>query len=372
MVESEIPFPLEVVDFGEKGRGCRATANLPKGETVLICAPVSTAVNDTLMKSVCCGCMRASQNICPKCNLVALCDRCAIPGSRFRVLHDDDCDSLQLLFSSPLFQRPFKDSRTLRLLLRLLYFRARERLGSLPPLVAPQHEAEIPDVLADGLTEVQELQDHAEDLSPQLEVTFVETAKQLKYLVASWARGSLDLYVALLSRYYCNAFELESSDRGWVGVGLFPSASFFNHSCDSNCRFALNEWGFLRVFTTCAVRAGEELTIPYVNPAFPVARRQARLQKHFFFRCSCALCKAGNSRDETGRVFDTRSVQWDASADSDNDAVAFASAAGSDAAGVSDLAAAGASEVAETKSVSTSGGRKRTASQERTHAKQRR
>jgi SET and MYND domain-containing protein len=298
MTEEEPTFPLTVVDHGEKGRGCELIRKVQKDETVLCVAPVSVAVNDARLKDTCAFCLAATANVCERCEVVVLCANCRKPGSRAAVLHGDECGSLRLLFTSPLFQRPFKDSRTLRLVLRLLYFCARERLGTLPPAVAPEDEQSTPDVIVDGTEAITDLQDHTADMPEALLITLTETAKQLKYLVDPWARTSMDTCLALLCRYYCNAFELETTDRGWVAVGLFPSASFLNHSCVPTCRFSVDPHGFLRIFAARALPKGAELSIPYVNPAMPVERRQARLQRHFFFQCACTLCKAGRSSSD--------------------------------------------------------------------------
>lgn len=286
----EHPYPVEVVDCGERGRGSVATRDLAPAENVLYCVPLAVVPNDPRMTDTCCGCLQPSNRpVCPHCGVATLCDRCAQPGSRAQLLHADECGSLRLLFTSPLFQRPFEDSRAIRILLRLLSLRARTRDGTLPD-IRVDDSIDL-DVFADTMDDFAELQDHSEDVEGELLEKFLLTAKQVKYLVAPHARGNVDLYVEMLARYNCNAFELETA-RGWVGVGCAPSASFLNHSCASNCRFQVDEHGFLRVFTVAPVRRGEELTIPYVDPSLPRERRQAKLRADYFFVCACPLCTA--------------------------------------------------------------------------------
>jgi len=52
------------------------------------------------------------------------------------------------------------------------------------------------------------------------------------------------------------------------------------------------EWeGTSLVFKTCApVSVGEELCICYVEPDWPLSRRQTYLKSSFYFDCTCPLC----------------------------------------------------------------------------------
>jgi SET and MYND domain-containing protein len=74
------------------------------------------------------------------------------------------------------------------------------------------------------------------------------------------------------------------------GVGVFPSCSRFNHSCEPNCAQRFDAFACVVVETTRAIKKGEELTIPYVDVSLDCATRNARLQKAFAFRCDCARC----------------------------------------------------------------------------------
>ena len=61
-----------------------------------------------------------------------------------------------------------------------------------------------------------------------------------------------------------------------VGIGVFPSASRFNHSCEPNCAQRFDAFACVVVETTRHVRQGEELTIPYVGVALDLEKRKAR------------------------------------------------------------------------------------------------
>ena len=51
------------------------------------------------------------------------------------------------------------------------------------------------------------MQEHEFDCPDALWGAFEDTAKQLKYLVPASARRSMEEYIGMLGRCYCNAFE---------------------------------------------------------------------------------------------------------------------------------------------------------------------
>jgi len=105
----------------------------------------------------------------------------------------------------------------------------------------------------------------------------------------------------------CNVFGLWDSCDCFAS-SIFPSASFFNHSCVSNCAKLVDDaerlqitWPgrILSVRTVVPVRAGDELTISYVNPKHHRKLRQNELFGEYFFLCRCPRCLS------PGRTVDT-------------------------------------------------------------------
>jgi SET and MYND domain-containing protein len=141
-------------------------------------------------------------------------------------------------------------------------------------------------------------------------------AKQCKFLVAAACRSSEETYARLLGKLQLNGFEITAAEaeaeagasgrengdeekassdtrknlREPVGLGVFPSASRFNHSCEPNCAQRFDAFACVVVETTRHVRQGEELTIPYVDVALNLEKRNERLERAFAFRCDCARC----------------------------------------------------------------------------------
>jgi SET and MYND domain-containing protein len=103
----------------------------------------------------------------------------------------------------------------------------------------------------------------------------------------------------MLGRLQLNGFEMTASKAEGasgghrpVGIGVFPSASWTNHSCAPNCRQSFDSHGCIVVETARAVRKDEELTIPYVDTRLGRSERRERLRKNFAFDCACERCAA--------------------------------------------------------------------------------
>jgi len=86
-----------------------------------------------------------------------------------------------------------------------------------------------------------------------------------------------------------------------VGHGIFPLASrLFNHSCSPNAimAFSFEDNGQAPRMLVRALRdikRGEEITVPYFDPALPYKRRQEICQFSYGFVCDCTLCDFSKS-----------------------------------------------------------------------------
>lgn len=99
----------------------------------------------------------------------------------------------------------------------------------------------------------------------------------------------------IIGRSLLNAFGIwspsmtQSEETEYFGFGVFPLASFFNHSCDPN----IKKTRIGNILTFCSKRPileGEELCIDYGNYLDePLQQRQLEL-KEWFFDCGCARC----------------------------------------------------------------------------------
>ena len=78
-----------------------------------------------------------------------------------------------------------------------------------------------------------------------------------------------------------------------IGRSLYPSASFFNHSCRPNCE-VFETGSVLSVHAQRDVSLGEELSIAYIDCNQRLRARRQQLQQTYFFHCRCDRC----SREE--------------------------------------------------------------------------
>ncbi|XP_039182950.1 histone-lysine N-methyltransferase SMYD3 isoform X4 [Crotalus tigris] len=87
----------------------------------------------------------------------------------------------------------------------------------------------------------------------------------------------------------CNCFSISSGEMQDVGVGLYPSISLLNNSCDPNC-VIIFEGPQLHLRSIREMQLGEELTISYTETLLPTPERQQNLKRQYCFECSCIMC----------------------------------------------------------------------------------
>lgn len=99
----------------------------------------------------------------------------------------------------------------------------------------------------------------------------------------------------IIGRNLSNAFGIWSEttssaeDKEFYGFGVFPSASFFNHSCDRNI-VKTRKNNQLTFTTTRDVAPHEELCIDYGNYLDEDVLVRRKYLSEWFFDCGCAKC----------------------------------------------------------------------------------
>ncbi|KAJ3309812.1 SET and MYND domain-containing protein 3 [Boothiomyces sp. JEL0838] len=100
--------------------------------------------------------------------------------------------------------------------------------------------------------------------------------------------------VSLIAKEECNSFGLYYSTtnkepRKGYGLAFFPTAIFFNHSCDPNVSYykSNNQYEF---FTVVPVKKGESLYISYLDFSTNTQERKQILKQVFHFDCGCRVC----------------------------------------------------------------------------------
>lgn len=80
-----------------------------------------------------------------------------------------------------------------------------------------------------------------------------------------------------------------TDDQELLGWGIYPSAVYFNHSCEPNI-IKLRRGRYLQFVATRDIRPGEEACIAYGSVEDPTPERRKRLLEHYHFWCTCTRC----------------------------------------------------------------------------------
>jgi hypothetical protein len=98
---------------------------------------------------------------------------------------------------------------------------------------------------------------------------------------------------AFLSRHLSNSFGIWehpiTPDSENLGSAMYPSASYFNHSCEPNITKVRRGRTVLFV-TSRDVDAGEELCISYGHTERELIERRQLLRDWWGFNCICSRC----------------------------------------------------------------------------------
>ncbi|KAI8991780.1 hypothetical protein BDF20DRAFT_909509 [Mycotypha africana] len=111
------------------------------------------------------------------------------------------------------------------------------------------------------------------------------------------------LFRTIYFREKANSFGLwELSDRGQdidnggvtddlelLGWGIYPSAVYFNHSCDANVK-KVRDGRNIKFIARRPIEQGEEACISYGSIEESVNERRSRLLEHYYFLCQCTRC----------------------------------------------------------------------------------
>jgi len=116
-------------------------------------------------------------------------------------------------------------------------------------------------------------------LEPAAQAAFWELSQADKYGEVKTARGV----------WLSNAYPMDSNGQKMSAV--YALICRINHACRPNAHIATSRsLARKTVHAVRSIRAGEELTVTYLNAGLPRAERRAALASKFCFACSCALC----------------------------------------------------------------------------------
>ncbi|XP_043860494.1 histone-lysine N-methyltransferase SMYD3 isoform X1 [Dromiciops gliroides] len=262
---------LEKFRSPAKGNGLRALTSLRPGELLFTSEPLAYTVCKGSRGIVCerCLCRKEKLLRCSQCKVARYC------GSECQKQawqdHKRECKCLRS--SEPKFP---PDS--VRLLGKVVFKLLRE-----------------PSCASEQLYSFFDLESNIKNLSEEKKEGLRHLAVTLQLYLkveiqdASQLPPAFDIFESF-AKVICNGFTISNGEMQEVGVGLYPSMSLLNHSCDPNCAIVFEGPRlFLRAVRN--IQLGEELTICYLDVLAPSAERQKQLREQYCFDCDCPLCK---------------------------------------------------------------------------------
>lgn len=130
-------------------------------------------------------------------------------------------------------------------------------------------------------------------------------------------KGPLTLcwYVSAMSRFHLNSFRIDTVPTQSItdfsrmsvllqnlkssgGTAVYQLASMFNHSCDPNLDITFPHNNAVLVLRARRdIRAGEELTLSYIDAGQDFKSRQEKLQFSYGIECNCTKCQEERMED---------------------------------------------------------------------------
>jgi hypothetical protein len=114
------------------------------------------------------------------------------------------------------------------------------------------------------------------------------------YLLPDVATIHDDELLEIYCKHRVNMFGLWANGGECLGYGVYPRASYFNHSCWPNTTFYKNpdikvpHMNFLTVWPI--EKEGEEVCISYIDISTGLQDRRNTLLDKYFFHCTCERC----------------------------------------------------------------------------------
>ncbi|XP_025241289.1 histone-lysine N-methyltransferase SMYD3 isoform X1 [Theropithecus gelada] len=291
--------PLKVEKFAtaNRGNGLRAVTALRPGELLFRSDPLAYTVCKGSRGVVCDRCLLGKEKLmrCSQCRVAkycsAKCQKKAWPD------HKRECKCLKSC-------KPRYPPDSVRLLGRVVFKlmdgtpSESEKLYSFYDLESNINK--LTEDKKEGLRQLvmtfqhfmrEEIQD-ASQLPPAFDL-FEAFAKRWdlamlpRLVFNSWAPAIL---LPQPHKVICNSFTICNAEMQEVGVGLYPSISLLNHSCDPNCSIVFNG-PHLLLRAVRDIEVGEELTICYLDMLMTSEERRKQLRDQYCFECDCFRCQ---------------------------------------------------------------------------------
>ncbi|XP_023488370.1 histone-lysine N-methyltransferase SMYD3 isoform X2 [Equus przewalskii] len=265
------PPKVEKFITADKGNGLRALVPLRPGELLFRSDPLAYTVCKGSRGVVCDRCLLGKEKLmrCSQCRVAKYCSaKCQKKAWQD---HKRECKCLKSC-------KPRYPPDSVRLLGRVV-FKLMEETPS---------ESEKLYSFYDLESNINKLTEDKKEGLRQLAMTFQHFMRE-EIQDASQLPPSFDVFEAF-AKVICNSFTICNAEMQEVGVGLYPSMSLLNHSCDPNCSIVFNG-PHLLLRAVRDIEAGEELTICYLDMLMTSEERRKQLRDQYCFECDCFRCQ---------------------------------------------------------------------------------
>eukprot|EP00062_Callorhinchus_milii_P013242 gi/632961137/ref/XP_007896590.1/ PREDICTED: histone-lysine N-methyltransferase SMYD3 isoform X1 [Callorhinchus milii] len=155
---------------------------------------------------------------------------------------------------------------------------------------------------SEELYSISELQSHIKEMNEEMIEGLRHLTAMLQFYMKEEIEDTSQLPpglnpLHLFGQVTCNCFTVSDGEMQEVGVGLYPSVSLLNHSCDPNCVIVF-EGKQLLLHAVRHIQAEEELTVSYIDVMATSQERQKQLEKQYFFTCDCHRCETRHKDTE--------------------------------------------------------------------------
>ncbi|XP_065731602.1 histone-lysine N-methyltransferase SMYD3 isoform X2 [Phocoena phocoena] len=229
---------VEKFSTADRGNGLRALAPLRPGELLFRSDPLAYTVCKGSRGVVCDRCLLGKEKLmrCSQCRVAKYCSaKCQKKAWQD---HKRECKCLKSC-------KPRYPPDSVRLLGRVV-FKLMEETPS---------ESEKLYSFYDLESNINKLTEDKKEGLRQLVLTFQHFMRE-EIQDASQLPPSFDIFEAF-AKVICNSFTICNAEMQEVGVGLYPSMSLLNHSCDPNCSIVFNG-PHLLLRAVRDIEAGEE------------------------------------------------------------------------------------------------------------------
>ncbi|XP_064301897.1 histone-lysine N-methyltransferase SMYD3 isoform X4 [Phalacrocorax carbo] len=232
------PAPLERFPSPGKGSGLRSRRRVRPGELLYRAEPFAYVVTKEQLGRLCERCLRRNEHLhrCSQCKVAKYCGKSCQKEAWLD--HKQECRCLKSI-------EPNFPPDSVRLAGRIVFKLLRQST-----------------CLSERLYSFSDLQSNIEQLSEEMKDGLRHLTQTLQLYLkteiqdASHLPPAIDFF-QIFTKVTCNCFTISNGEMQDVGVGLYPSMSLLNHSCDPNCVIVFEGYQLL-LRSVREIQIGEE------------------------------------------------------------------------------------------------------------------